>query len=107
MQGIRIDENGDLIIRTHRNEVGEIQSGLLVDENSYQCAALVVLSQKGEFKEYPSLGFGVENWKHKPQTDSVRLAFESELSIELKAAGFPSARVRTNKKNMLEFDVEL
>jgi hypothetical protein len=100
MNGILTDENYDLVIKIFR-ENGLIVSGLVVGDNVYQCVKMIVEAQKGEFKEVPSLGFGIDNYLKSP--DTKKQQFVNELTKELESAGF-KARVELGK-TLLDFNV--
>jgi hypothetical protein len=103
MNGILIDENSDLTIKPVR-ENGLITSGLVIGNNDYQCIRLVIEAQKGELKEVPTLGFGIDNYLKSP--DEVRQKFINELTKELKSVGFENAKV-TPGQTLLDFEVNV
>mgnify|MGYP000494461125 CR=1 FL=1 len=47
MKGLLLDEDGDLLIR---------KGSLVIGENSDQIIGLVLVANRGEFKEYPLIG---------------------------------------------------
>lgn len=59
MKGILIDTNNALVIKPKRDTEGKITSGLVVGDNTDQCAALVLEMSQGELKEDPLLGAGL------------------------------------------------
>ena len=59
MQGILLDTNYSLMIKPKRDGNGLITGGLVVDDNTDQCAALVLEMSQGELKEDPLLGAGL------------------------------------------------
>jgi hypothetical protein len=103
MKGILIDETGDLQINPIR-ENGLITSGLVIDKNDYQCVKLVIEAQKGEFKEVPTVGFGIDNYLKSPI--DIKQKFVNELTKELKSVGFKSPKVIVGK-TLLDFEVNL
>jgi len=56
MKGILIDINNELVIKPKRDSEGLITGGLVVGDNTDQCAALVLEMSQGELKEDPLLG---------------------------------------------------
>jgi hypothetical protein len=104
MKGILIDETGNLQINPIRNEAGKITSGLVIGDNDYQCVRLIIEAQKGEFKETPTLGFGIDNYLK--STDDVKQKFVNELTKELKSIGFKDVKV-TPGQTLLDFDVTI
>ncbi|MDR2806262.1 MAG: hypothetical protein LBB85_11640 [Dysgonamonadaceae bacterium] len=103
MRGILLDENGDLLIKPVR-ENGLISSGLVVGSNDYQGVRLVIEAQKGELKEAPTVGFGIDNYLKSPE--EVKQKFVNELTKELKSVGFKEAKVMAGE-TLLEFEVEI
>lgn len=89
MKGILIDDT-DLVIAPVVNN-GLIVSGVKLDTIDYQRALLIINAHKGEFKEHPTLGFGIDNYL-KSITQRTRQQFISELTQELKSDGI-SAKV--------------
>lgn len=103
MNGIRIDESNDIVIKPVR-ENGLIASGLAIDNNDYQCMRLVIEAQKGEFKEVPTVGFGIDNYLK--SGDDVKQKFVNELTKELKSVGFKGAKVIPGQ-TLLDFEVNI
>jgi hypothetical protein len=103
MTGILLDENNDLQIKPIR-ENGLITSGLVIDNNDYQCVKLVIEAQKGEFKEAPTVGFGIENYLKSPI--DIKQKFANELTKELKSVGFKNPKVIVGK-TLLNFEVNV
>jgi hypothetical protein len=59
MKGILLDTEYHLMLRPQLNADGKIGSGLVVGDNTDQCAALVLEMSQGELKEDPLLGAGL------------------------------------------------
>jgi hypothetical protein len=104
MKGILIDENNDLLIKPVRDDNGKIVSGVVVGNNDYQCVKIIIEAQKGEIKETPTLGFGIDNYLK--SSGDVKQKFVNELTKELKSAGFKDAAV-TPGESLLDFEVTL
>ncbi len=82
MKGILLDNN-DLAIQPVRDANGLITSGLVLGDTAYQECSLIIESHKGEFKEYPSLGFGIDSYLKQTTKDMTR--FVTDLKKELKS----------------------
>lgn len=104
MKGIKI-ENNDIIIDVKRDETGMITSGVVIDDITFQRCDLIIRSQKGEFKEHPTLGFGIESYLRSPK--SVKQEFINNLQTELKSDGFEGAKVIVNQNDLSDFQIEL
>lgn len=70
MKGILLDENYELLIRPRLDSSGKIVSGLVVGNNTDQCAALVLQMSQGELKEDPLLGAGLTKYIRSKYTPS-------------------------------------
>ena len=103
MNGIILDENFELVIKPVRDANGIITSCLVVGNIDYQRVRMILLAQKGEFKEYPTLGFGIDNYLKLPIT--VKQRFITEMTKELKSDGM-NAKV-TVGDTLSEFSVEI
>ncbi len=105
MNGILLDDNYDLKIEPVRSSDGLITSGLVVDNIDYQRCKLIIESQKGEFKEFPTLGFGIDNYL-KSITTQKRQQFITELTKELKSDGMSTVKVIVGD-DLSKFEIEL
>ncbi len=61
MRGLLLDENGDLLVNIVRGADRKITSGLVVGDNTLQCAQLILGAFTGEFKNAPLLGANAKN----------------------------------------------
>ncbi|MEL3904442.1 MAG: hypothetical protein P1P63_04955 [Treponemataceae bacterium] len=104
MNGIVI-ENDDLKVTVRRDVDGLITSGLVLDDITFQRCDLIIRAQKGEFKEHPTLGFGIESYLRRPLT--VRQEFINNMQTELKSDAFANAKVIVNQNDLSDFKVEL
>lgn len=86
MTGIQLNEDFSLRIEPVRDAEGKIISGFVLGETNFQRVKLIALSQKGEFKEQPLLGFGIENYVKAP-VQEVKQKFINELEKELAIDG--------------------
>jgi hypothetical protein len=96
MRGILLNEQNDLDIRVKRDENEMITQGLVVGENTVQCAALVLAMNQGDLKEDPIVGANLfrdirgrvnkDELKNKIETalDRVSIRFE-DVKNELAA----------------------
>jgi len=70
----------------------------------YQRVQMIILAQKGEFKEFPTLGFGIDSYL-KANVQAVKQRFVTEMTKELKSDGM-DAKVTVGSK-LSEFSVEI
>jgi hypothetical protein len=59
--GIQLNADYDLNIHVRRDANGKIISGLTIGDVTFQNQAMILKAQKGEFKENPTVGVGLEN----------------------------------------------
>ena len=104
MKGILLDENFELMINPVRDSNGLITSGIQIGTIDYQRVKMIVLAQKGEFKEFPTLGFGIDNYL-KSNVQDVKQRFVNEMTKELKSDGM-NAKVTVGSK-LSDFSVEI
>lgn len=101
-KGLVLGENGDLDIQVQRDEKGLITSGLTVGETDFQNIDLLIIANKGDFKEHPVLGVGAEKYlKSVGRKDE----FRREISVQLEAIGYPNADIKISDTGILEIDV--
>lgn len=103
MIGILIDnDTNDLLIEPERDAQGKITKGLVLGDNTNQRIRLVVECSKGEFKERPTLGFGIQRFLKLPTFERTR--FVRELMVEMESEGFPRAKIEVNN-DLSEFKI--
>jgi hypothetical protein len=101
MKGILLDENYELVIDSVLDG-GLIVQGVVVGEIDYQRVKTIIESQKGEIKEYPTLGLGIDNYL---KSVKRRQQFINELAKELKTDGLnPKIIVG---EDLSQFEIEL
>ena len=105
MNGILLDDNYGLKIEPVRLENGLISSGMVVGNIGYRRCRMIVEAQKGEFKEFPTLGFGIDNYL-KSVTVQKQRQFVAELTKELKSDGMATAKV-TVGSDLSQFEITL
>jgi len=90
MKGIELDENFDL-----QTENGALKLG----ETSEQNAALIVNSEKGEWKEFPQMGAGL---RHLVKLQNSEREIIREVSVALTFDGINAAVVIKDGKLSIE-----
>ncbi|MDD3079087.1 MAG: hypothetical protein PHH37_08285 [Paludibacter sp.] len=61
-KGILLTENNDLDIKVVRDADGKIVSGLQIGDVTRQNQRTIILAQKGEIKEAPTMGVGLASF---------------------------------------------
>ena len=92
--GIQLNGDYDLDIKIRRDENGKILSGLVIGDVTYQNQALILKAQKGEFKENPTIGVGIEDIVN----DSDFGLWRKEITRQLEADGQRINRLVLNEK---------
>jgi hypothetical protein len=105
MKGILIGEDNDLRVQVKKDSNGLITQGFVVGDIDYQRVKLIVEAHKGEFKEAPTLGFGIDRFL-KAVGSGKRQQFVAELQRELKSDGINSAKIDVGD-NLMKFSVDL
>ena len=90
MNGILLNDNYQLLIQPVIKD-GKITSGLVIGDINYQRCKLITESQKGEIKEHPTLGFGID--KYLRSQVKMKQQFIVELTKELKSDGISDPKV--------------
>lgn len=103
MNGILLNDDYSVKIEPVRLTNGLIASGLIIGNIDYQRCRIIIESQKGEFKEFPTLGFGIDNYL---KSTNKRQQFVTELTKELKSDGMTSARVVVGD-DLTQFEIKL
>lgn len=104
MNGILLTDNYELDVLVVRDSSGLITSGLKVGDITYQRTKMIVEAQKGEFKEFPTLGFGVQSYLKMPLT--VKQRFITELQKELKTDNI-DAEVTVTGNDLSNFSIKI
>lgn len=82
--GILLDpDTGDLQVSSARDALGLIAQGLEVGDTTCQNQAIILQANKGEFKEYPTLGVGISGMANDHETTG----WTREISLQLEAEG--------------------
>lgn len=100
--GIMIDPvTGDLQTDTARDTRGLIARGIAVGDVTAQNQAVILRATKGEFKEYPTLGVGIDELLNDHETTG----WAREIALQLEADGMVVREVkidRTNRKIVID-----
>ncbi len=100
MKGIMISDNNELMIQPVSKD-GLIVSGLTIGNIDYQRCRLIMETAKGEWKEYPTIGFNIERYL-RSLTENKRQQFITELTKELKSDGLAPKITVGNDLSQLE-----
>ena len=103
MKGILTDSDFEILVNVKWASNGLITGGLVVGTIDFQRCRMIIEAQKGEFKEYPTLGFGIDNYL---KSQRKRQQFINELTKELKSDGMTTAKVVVGD-DLSQFTIDL
>lgn len=106
MTGILVDENYDLQVTVKKDGNGLITQGLVLGNIDYQRCSFIIVAQKGEFKQVPSLGLGIDNYLKKTISAHEKQKFITELKSELSSDGI-KAQIRITGNDISKFSIDL
>ena len=78
--GIQLTSNLELSIQPVRDITGLIVSGLTVGDTLYQNQYIILNAQKGEFKENPTLGVGINDMANDDDLNEWKKAIREEFA---------------------------
>lgn len=78
--GVQLDSNCDLMINVVTDDAGLIVSGLTIGNTLYQNQFLILKPQKGENKEYPMMGAGIDDMLNDNDEDEWKKRIREELA---------------------------
>jgi hypothetical protein len=81
--GLQLKGDYDLTIRVKKDSMGKIVSGLTIGDVTYQNQAIILLAQKGELKENPITGVGINDMCN----DSDFGMFKREITRQIEGDG--------------------
>jgi hypothetical protein len=95
--GIQLTKEFDLHINVVRGANGLIVSGLVIGDVTAQNQAAILVAHKGEFKEYPMTGVGLNDIVN----DDNSMYWEAEIAGQLKADGQRIKRLSLDEKGLI------
>lgn len=81
MTGIQLTDY-DLDVKVKRDSYGRIISGLAVGDILHQNQAVILSIRKGELKENPSVGVGLQDMLLEHDTDAIRREIRQQLELD-------------------------
>lgn len=93
MKGILLDSDFGLLVNARRSSNGLITGGLVVGDNTDQCAAITIKLFQGELKEDPLLGASLTKFMRAKMN---RTEVEQRMRVHLMRAGinYPNYKQR-------------
>lgn len=102
MVGIMLNDDKDMAVLVKQDSRGLITQGVILGNITNQNQELIVIAEKGEFKEIPKRGVAIGNYLDDEVPDSLMRAVRTELSLE----GMNVEKVAFNGANELVIDAE-
>lgn len=93
-------DTGDVMTDTHRNRHGLVDGGLMVGDVTYQNQAIILQANKGDFKEYPTLGVGLADMIN----DDNVAGWRREIVLQLEGDGMSIKSVKIDNDKKLTID---
>jgi hypothetical protein len=106
MTGILVDENYDLQVTVKKDGGGLIAQGLVLGNIDCQRCSFIIIAQKGEFKQAPSLGLGIDSYLKKTVSAHEKQKFITELKSELSSDGL-EAQISITGNDISKFTIDL
>ena len=78
--GIQLTNDMELLITPVRDRTGLIMSGLTIGDTLYQNQYMILQAQKGEFKENPTLGVGINDMANDDDLNEWKKAIREEFA---------------------------
>lgn len=78
--GILLDDNLDLKVEVVKDSDGLITQGIVVGDTTYQNQILLLHANKGEIKEFPTSGVGVQNYLEDDSSEALAREIRSEFT---------------------------
>ena len=78
--GIQLTSDLELSINPIRDSSGLILSGITIGDTLYQNQYMILTAQKGEFKENPTLGVGINDMANDDDLSEWKKSIREELS---------------------------
>lgn len=106
MTGILVNETNDLLVSVKRDSKGLITQGLVLGNIDYQRCKFIIIAQKGEFKQVPTLGLGIDSYLKKTISAHEKQKFITELKSELSSDGI-NAQIRITGNDISKFSIDI
>lgn len=99
--GILLDADFDLRVDVKRNNSGLIERGLVIGATTSQNQMILLMANKGELKEHPMSGVGVDNFVEDYSGDALAREIRKEFSQD----GMTVRKIKVNIPN-IEIDAD-
>lgn len=87
MTDLLVDSNNDLIVENGDFVVGEADQ---------QHMESIIISSKGDWKQHPLVGVGINQYTNAPLTRIIKTELEKEMRLQLEVDGFKNIGITIN-----------
>lgn len=101
-RGILIGYDGDIAVSPTKNTKGEIAAGMGIGHTLYQNQYIILKAHKGELKEFPVLGVGLEDITN----DNDVAGWSNKIKEQLEKDGMIVDKVMFDRNMNLEIDAD-
>ncbi len=106
MKGILVDQANKPVILIKKDNNGLITQGLVIGNINPQRCRFIIIAQKGEFKQAPTLGLGIDSFLKKTITAHEKQKFITELKSELSSDGL-KVQIRIKGNDITKFSIDI
>jgi hypothetical protein len=98
--GILINDDYEVVVQPERDATGKIFTGALIGATTNQNTGLILICRKGEFKEVPALGVGIED----VLLDNDYLDWRRRIRLNLELDGQKVSSIKFNTVDNLSIN---
>jgi hypothetical protein len=84
------------------NDLKIINGDFIIDNSDEQNIENILVSFKGDWKQWPLIGVGIIKYIHSPQTYSIKRTIEKEIMLQLKYDNAKEIKVKYDDKLIIE-----
>ncbi|MDR1370943.1 MAG: hypothetical protein LBJ72_12600 [Dysgonamonadaceae bacterium] len=95
--GIQLNRDYNLAVKVKKDESGKITSGLIIGDVTHQNQAIILTAQKGELKESPTVGTGINDICN----DNDFRLWKREITEQIEGDGQRITRLVVNEKELI------
>lgn len=94
----------DLI--TENQELKVTNGDLAVEDSGQQHVEMLLISNKGDWKNSPLTGVGITSYMNAPESPSQRRRLDKEIRLQLRFDGIPFAKVEVSSFDSIYIEIK-
>jgi len=94
--GTQLDSDYDLAVQVRRDITGKIMGGAVIGDVTYQNQAMLLVGHKGEFKEHPTVGVGINDICN----DNDLTLWRREITTQIEGDGQRISKLQLNGQGL-------